>query len=67
MRTSTHIQHPQYRYLTNEHVVTDVVQVTSVLEPGSCHTDVVCCALALGLDQNSSILDVVTIPRRERL
>ena len=36
----------------NEHVVGDVVQMATVLEPGPGHTDVVSCALALHLDQN---------------
>ena len=41
---------------TDEEVVRDVVQVPSVLEPWASHTDVVGCALALGLDQDGGIL-----------
>ena len=43
---------------TNEHVVGDVIQVTSVLQPWACHGDVVSGALALGLDQHHGICDV---------
>lgn len=43
----------------DEHVVGDVVQVTSVFEPGPGHRDVVCGALALGLNQNKRIIDGV--------
>jgi hypothetical protein len=32
---------------TNEHVVRDVVKVTTELEPRACHRDVISCALAL--------------------
>ena len=43
----------------DEHVVGDVVKVTSVLQPGPSHGDVVCCALALGLDQDEGVIDLV--------
>jgi len=43
---------------TDEHVVGDVVQVTSVLQPGACHGDVVSGALALGLDQHHGVCDL---------
>ncbi len=43
---------------TDEHVVGDVVQVTSVLQPGACHRDVVSGALALGLDQHHGVCDL---------
>lgn len=46
--------------LTDEHVVGDVVQVPPVLEPWPSHADVVCGALALGLDQDGGVSDVVT-------
>jgi hypothetical protein len=36
----------------DEHVVGDVVEVASVLEPWTGHGDVISCALALGLDQH---------------
>ncbi len=41
---------------TNEEIVGDVVQVSTVLEPWASHTDVVGRALALSLDQNGGIL-----------
>lgn len=37
----------------------------TVLEPWSSHRDVVCCALALGLDEDGSVLDVLTVPGLE--
>lgn len=41
---------------SNQEVVGDVVQVASVLEPGTRHADVVGCALALHLDEDQRIL-----------
>lgn len=52
---------------TDEHVVGDVVQMTTVLEPGTGHGDVISGGLALGLDQDREILGVLAIPRREGL
>ena len=46
----------------NEHVVGDVVQVSTVLEPGSGHADVVGGALAEDLDQDGDILNVLPVP-----
>ena len=37
---------------TDEHVVADVLQVATVLQPRSSHGDVVSGALALGLDED---------------
>jgi hypothetical protein len=45
---------------TDEHVVADVVQVSTVLQPRPSHGDVVSGALALGLDEDGSIMDVIT-------
>lgn len=45
-----------YIKCANEHVIGDVVQVATVLEPGPGHTDVVSCALALHLDENARSL-----------
>ena len=45
---------------TDEEVVGDVVQVSTVLEPGPSHADVVGGALALCLDQDGGILQHVT-------
>ena len=46
----------------NEHVVGDVVQVSAILEPGSGHADVVRGALAVDLDQDGDILNVLPVP-----
>lgn len=43
---------------SDEHVVGDVVNVATILQPGAGHTDVVSRALALGLDQNQRILKI---------
>mmetsp|Transcript_9808 Transcript_9808/g.26682 ORF Transcript_9808/g.26682 Transcript_9808/m.26682 type:complete len:346 (-) Transcript_9808:1065-2102(-) len=55
---------------SDEHVVGDVVQVSAELQPGSGHGDVVGGALALGLDQDQGVVDVLPVPlgkRREQL
>jgi len=52
---------------TNKHVVRDVVQVTTVLQPRTGHGDVVSGSLALGLDQNWKIGSVLAIPSGEWL
>ena len=49
----------------DEHVVGDVVQVTAVLEPGAGHADVVCGALAVDLDQDEGIVNVLPVPLGE--
>jgi len=52
---------------SNKHVVGDVVQVTTVLEPGASHGDVIGGGLALGLDQDREVLGVLAIPSLEGL
>merc|ERR1719487_1488966 len=47
---------------TNQHVVGDVVQVTTVLQPGTGHGDVVSGGLALSLDQDGEVGGVLAIP-----
>ena len=47
---------------TNQHVVGDVVQVSTVLQPWSGHGDVVGSGLSLALDQDREILEVVAVP-----
>jgi hypothetical protein len=49
---------------TNQHVVGDVVQVSTVLQPRTGHGDVVGGGFALALDQDGEILRILTIPRR---
>ena len=51
---------------TNQHVVGDVVKVTTVLQPGTGHGDVVGGGLTLGLDEDGHVLGVLAIPRLER-
>lgn len=50
---------------SNVHVVGDVLKVTAVLEPGTSHGDVVSGALALGLDEDGSLGNVLAIPGAE--
>ena len=50
-----------------EQVARDVLQVSPVLQPGPGHGDVVGGALALGLDQDRQVHDVLAVPRGERL
>lgn len=52
---------------TNQHVVGDVVQVTTVLQPGTGHGDVVSGGLALSLDQDGKVGGVLAVPSVERL
>jgi len=52
---------------TDEHVVRDVVQVATVLEPRAGHGDVVGGGLALSLDQDGAVNSILAIPRSERL
>lgn len=49
----------------NQHVVGDVVQVTTVLQPGAGHGDVVSGRLTLGLDQDGQVGSVLAIPSVE--
>lgn len=51
---------------TNQHIVGDVVKVTTVLQPGTGHGDVVSGGLALGLDKDRDALSILAIPRLER-
>ena len=51
---------------TDEHVVGDVVKVTTVLEPLASGRDVVGGALALDLDKDGAVPNVVTRPGLER-
>ena len=52
---------------TNQHVVGDVVQVSTVLQPGTGHGDVIGSGLALALDQDREVLSILTIPGAEWL
>jgi len=52
---------------TDQHVVGDVVQVTTELEPGTSHGDVISRALALDLDQDGHVVHVLAIPLLEGL
>ncbi len=52
--------------LRDEHVVRDVVQVTSVLEPGPSHADVISGTFAVHLEKEESICDVLPIPLVKR-
>jgi hypothetical protein len=52
---------------TNQHVVRDVVQVTTVLQPGTGHGDVVGGGLTLGLDEDGQVGGVLAVPGIERL
>jgi hypothetical protein len=52
---------------TDQAVLGNVLQVSSVLEPRSTSRDVVGGALALGLDKDRSLNDVLSVPRLEGL
>lgn len=52
---------------TNEHVVGDVVQMTTVLQPGTGSRDVIGGALSLNLNQHGQILQILTVPFVEGL
>ena len=45
-----------------EHVIGDVVQMTSVLERGSSSTDVISRALSVNFDKNQGVLYILPIP-----
>ena len=47
---------------TNQHVVGNVVQVPTVLQPGAGHGDVVSGGLALALDEDGQIGSVLAVP-----
>lgn len=50
---------------TDQHVVGDVVKVTTVLEPGTGHGDVVSGGLALSLDEDGHVGGVLAVPSVE--
>ena len=50
---------------TNQHVVGNVVQVATVLQPGTSHGDVVSGGLALALDKNGQVGGVLAVPSVE--
>jgi hypothetical protein len=52
---------------TDQHVVGDVVQMSTVLQPGTGHGDVVGGGLALGLDEDGQVGGVLAVPGVERL
>lgn len=49
----------------NQHVVGDVVQVTTVLQPGAGHGDVISGSLSLSLDQDGQVGSVLAVPSIE--
>jgi len=51
----------------DEHVVGDVVQMPTVLEPWASHGDVIGCGLALALDQDWEVLSILAVPCLEWL
>jgi hypothetical protein len=51
---------------TDQHVVGDVVKVSTVLEPGTGHGDVVGGGLATALDENGEVRGVLSVPGGER-
>jgi hypothetical protein len=50
---------------TDQHVVGDVVQVATVLQPGTSHRDVVSGGLALALDEDGQVGSVLAVPSVE--
>ena len=50
---------------TDQHVVGDVVQVATVLQPWASHGDVISGGLALALDQDGEVLGILAIPGLE--
>ena len=50
---------------TDQHVVGDVVQVATVLQPGTGHGDVVSGGLALALDQDGDVSGILLVPGGE--
>lgn len=50
---------------TNQHVVGNVVKVTTVLQPGTGHGDVVSGGLAVALDQDGQVGGVLAVPGAE--
>lgn len=48
---------------TNKHVVGDVVQMATVLQPRASHRDVIGGRLALSLDENRDVGGILTVPR----
>ena len=58
--------HTHSKCSRDEHVVGDVVEVSSVFEPGSGHADVVRGALALHFNEHHSFQQVLPIPGLKR-
>jgi hypothetical protein len=52
---------------TDQHVVGDVVQMSTVLQPGTGHGDVIGGGLALSLDKNGEVGGVLAVPGVKRL
>mmetsp|Transcript_32519 Transcript_32519/g.81519 ORF Transcript_32519/g.81519 Transcript_32519/m.81519 type:complete len:453 (-) Transcript_32519:772-2130(-) len=50
----------------NQKIVTDVIQVATVLQPGTSRTDVIGGTLATSLDQHNHLLKIFAIPLVER-
>ena len=50
---------------TDQHVVGDVVKVTTVLQPRTGHGDVICCGFALTLDKDGEVGGILAIPGLE--
>src|SRR5438309_2732302 len=50
-----------------EHIVADLVQMASELEPGSCRRNVIGRRLAFGLDQQGKFLEILAVPARKWL
>lgn len=51
---------------TDQHVVGDVVEMATVLQPWTSHRDVISGGLALGLDEDREVLGVLAVPGIER-
>ena len=50
-----------------KHIVADLVQVAAELEPGTGRRNVIGRRLALSLDQEREVLEILAVPTRERL
>lgn len=51
----------------NQHVVGDVVKMSTVLQPRTGHRDVIGGSLANSLDENGNLFNVLSVPSLERL
>jgi hypothetical protein len=61
------LEDKKMQFIPNEKIVRDVIQVATVFKPWTGSRNVIGCALALNLDQNGHVDEILAVPFVEGL